>query len=139
MGKILALDLGDKWVGSALSDALHIIARPHKTVTADELDTFLADLLTHESIEEIIVGYPKTLKGTKSQQTEKVEAEFNRLTHQFPHVTFKLWDERLTSKKADTLSKTDKASKIASHSKAAAFILDSYLGYCAFSKKNDDE
>jgi len=138
MGKILALDLGDQWIGTALSDATKLLARPHETISASELMHYLKNLFSTERIDEIIVGYPKTLKGTKSEQTIKVETTFTKLTETFPDKIFKLWDERMTSKQADKLgSGHDKKTKLASHSRAAAFILDSYLGYYQFAQKKD--
>ena len=64
---------------------------------------------------------------------------FDNLKDQFPDTTFTLWDERLTSKAAEQhKAARDKQAKIAAHSTAAAFILDSYLGYLAFSKTTDE-
>ncbi len=131
-GKILALDLGDQWVGTALSDITHTLARPHKTVKADELQKFLKEIFISERIGAVIIGYPKTMKGTVSEQTQKVIDIHKALASQFPQVPFILWDERLSSKRAATThaAKT-KDEKIQSHSIAAAYILDSYLSYLA--------
>ena len=70
--KILALDIGDKWTGTAVSDPLGIIARPYKTVETKELEIFLSETIGSENIEKIIVGYPKTMRGTESEQTKKI-------------------------------------------------------------------
>jgi putative Holliday junction resolvase len=128
--KILALDIGDVWVGSALSDPMGIIARPYKTVTAHELTSFLRTVLSQERIGTVVVGHPKTMKGTISDQTQKIEATFKELETLFADKKWVLWDERLSSKRADSLkhAKT-KEEKIQSHSVAAAFILESYLSY----------
>jgi len=135
MSKILALDLGDKWVGTALSDITHLIARPFKTIEAENLIPFLDETFTKERIKTIVVGHPITLRGTKSEQTKKVETYVESLKDQFPDKTFRFWDERLTSKIAEQLKGArTKEGKVAAHSIAAAFILDSYLGYLAFSK-----
>jgi putative pre-16S rRNA nuclease len=131
--KILALDTGDVWTGTALSDALGIIAKPFKTVKTEELVSFLQDLLKKESIQTIIVGHPKTLRGTQSEQTKKVEQLFNTLQQKFSILTWVLWDERFTSQQAAQLKQTKtKEDKIHSHSLAAAFILASYLEYRHF-------
>ena len=128
--KILALDLGDKWVGTAISDPLGMFARPYRTVELKELDAFLAEVIKLENIKKIIIGYPKTMKGTKSEQTKKVEHTKGELEKKFDMVPWELWDERLSSKRAEVVKKTKtKEDKKFSHSIAAAFILDSYLTY----------
>lgn len=135
MGKILALDVGDQWVGSALSDASKILAKPYKTVVRDELYTFLNTVVKAEKLEAIIIGYPKTMKGTISQQTQKIIDLHQELETTMPQIPFILWDERLSSKRADVLSKArTPEEKRMSHSRAAAFILDSYLGYLLHQK-----
>lgn len=128
--KTLGLDIGDVWIGTAISDALGMFARPYQTTTPKELDDFLTKLFAQEPISKVVIGYPKTMRGTVSEQTKKVEAEKVRLEKLFPHLTFILWDERLSSKRADTLKRAKtKEEKIQSHSIAAAFILSSYLEF----------
>ncbi len=128
--KILALDLGRQWVGTALSDSLGILAKPYKTVSFEQLDLFLKQLFDQETISKIVIGYPKTLKGTESQQTLEVIKVKEKLEELFPEKKWILWDERLSSKRAEVLKKAKtKEEKIHSHSVAAAFILESYLTY----------
>ena len=128
MSKIAALDLGDVWVGIALSDSLKFFARPLTTVKKNELVHFLQTLLTTESIETIIIGLPKTMSGRLSEQTQKVMADKDRLEKIFSQVQWVLWDERLSSKRALELKKIKKIqSQQTDHAVAAAFILDSYL------------
>jgi len=128
--KILALDVGDVWTGSAISDALGILARPYKTVPTAELELFLSETIGSERIQTIIVGYPKTMRGTESAQTKKVEEMKNKLEQQFDTVEWRLWDERLSSKRAASVKQAKtKEDKKMSHSIAAAFILDSYLTF----------
>lgn len=131
MGKILALDLGDVWTGTAISDTLGVVARPYKTVKTAKLSEFLRKLLNEESIEVIVVGFPQTLRGTISEQTKKVLNIKEKLEQEFALVRWVLWDERLTSKRAQALKKkfATKEEKYSSHSIAAAFILDSYIEY----------
>jgi len=126
--KIAALDIGDKWIGIALSDALGITARPYNTATNTTLDQALTVLLSQETVTEIVVGYPKTMKGTESDQTKKVIATKEELQKKFPTIIWTLWDERLSSKRADSLKRAKtKEEKKQSHALAAAFILMSYL------------
>ena len=48
--KILALDLGQQWVGTALSDALGILAKPYKTIPFDQLEQGLSAIFSQEKI-----------------------------------------------------------------------------------------
>lgn len=132
--KILALDLGDAWVGTALSDPLKITCKPHETTAIANLSSFLEKLFQQQMIDTVVVGYPTTLSGgTESDQTRKIVATKDELAQQFPDKTWVLWDERLSSKRADQLKRaTNKEEKIKSHSVAAAFILQSYLDHLAF-------
>jgi len=128
--KTLALDVGDKWTGTALSDSLGMFAQPYQTTPSDKLETFLKDVLEKEPIKTVVVGYPKTMRGTISDQTRKVEATKEKLEKLFDSIEWVLWDERLSSKRASNLKKArTKEDKIKSHSIAAAFILESYLEF----------
>lgn len=128
--KIIGLDLGDVWVGIAISDALGMFARPYKTVHAKEIDVALKELFAQEKIDKVIIGYPKTMRGTVSDQTKKVEQEKERLANLFPDYAWILWDERLSSKRSNTLKQAKNyEQKKQSHAIAAAFILSSYLEF----------
>lgn len=130
--KTFALDLGDAWIGTAISDELGITARPYQTVKPKELISFIAKIIVDEPIDVIVVGYPKTMGGTESEQTKKVVAQTKDLEARFPHIKWVLWDERLTSKQAANIKKTKtKEDKIAAHSIAAALILTGYLMYAS--------
>jgi putative holliday junction resolvase len=134
--KILALDLGDKWVGSALSDALSITCKPYKTTILENLTTFITETLQEEPIDTIIIGLPLTIKGTQSAQTKKVMLLKNSLEEKFKNITWILWDERYTSKRANEIiskrKKSHKKNKQNDHVLAAAFILQSYLDSKSF-------
>ena len=128
--KIFALDIGDQWTGTAISDELCLVARPYQTIETTKLESFLAQLLAKEPISKVIVGYPRTMRGTESDQTKKTRVHKETLEKLFQTITWILWDERLSSKQAEALkhAKT-KEEKIQAHSIAAAFILSSYLEY----------
>jgi putative Holliday junction resolvase len=129
-GKIAALDLGDQWVGIALSDITRTLAKPFTTVTFYEYLPALKKFIEEQKPAAIVIGYPKTMRGTESDQTKKVVVIHGELEKLFPETTFVLWDERLSSKRAQTASPArTKEEKLKSHAIAAAFILDSYLSY----------
>jgi len=126
--KTLGLDIGDKWTGIAISDAIGLLARPLKTVPAQDLESELANLITTEPINTVVIGYPITLRGTESEQTKKVKKHAAQLEIAFPNITWVLWDERLTSKQARKLKKTKtKEDKLHSHAIAASILLGCYL------------
>jgi len=71
------------------------------------------------------------MRGTASEQTTIVEKRFQELQKQFNTIQWILWDERLSSKRAESHGKKNhsKETKLHLHSVAAAFILDSYLTF----------
>lgn len=140
--KIVGIDLGDQWVGIALSDALGITCNPYTTATPKTMVEELVKLLQKERVESIVIGLPTTMQGAESAQTAKVREQStfleNALKGKVPFVpSFILWDERLSSKRANTQGSKGvltKEQKIKEHARAAAFILQTYLDYKAFQK-----
>jgi putative Holliday junction resolvase len=131
--KILALDIGDRWTGVAISDPLGILPRPYDTTKTTDLIPFLEKTIAKEHIATIIVGLPTTLRGTESEQTKKIIAMTEDLKKHFPTITWDMWDERLTSKQANSIkSIKTKEDKLRSHAIAAAIFLSSYLEYKRF-------
>jgi len=129
--KIMALDLGDAWVGVALTDPLRFFAKPFKTIAMADLEKFLTQALIQENISEIVVGYPKTMQGTESDQTRLVVAIKEKLEQLHPTIKWVLWDERLSSKQARKIrNPKNKEEKLLQHAIAAAIILESYLPFC---------
>lgn len=128
--RILSLDLGDVWTGTALSDPLKIIARPYQSLKSVDLIPFLQNLFQKEAIDTIVVGYPRTMKGTESLQTKKVLEQKDLLSQLFPDKKIILWDERLSSKGARAIQgKKAKTEGNNEHSIAAALILQTYLQF----------
>lgn len=133
--KLIGLDIGDTWTGIALSDELGILASPHTTITANDIETTLQKLLNTEPVSHVVVGYPITLRGTESAQTLKIKTTKEELEKKFPSVQWVLWDERLTSKQAARIKQAKtKEQKLKQHALAAALILQSYLEHLAFQK-----
>jgi putative Holliday junction resolvase len=128
--KILALDIGDRWTGVAISDPLGILPRPYDTFKTSELLASLEKTIEKEHVSTIVVGLPTTMRGTESEQTKKIIAMADELQKQFPNIEWKMWDERLTSKQAAQMKSTKtKEDKLKSHAIAAALILSTYLEY----------
>ncbi len=137
--KLLALDLGDAWTGIAVTDAAGILARPLTTVKTPDLEPFLTKTFSEEQVSKIIIGHPITMKGGESAQTKKIIVYKDKLEKTFPEKEFILWDERLSSQRAEALgSKRNREEKQKSHARAAAFILDSYLTFLRVHNTNDE-
>lgn len=138
--KILALDIGDRWTGIAISDPLGILPRPYDTCKTTDLYTFLENTIAKENISTIIVGLPTTMRGTESEQTKKIIAMSQTLKIKFPAIEWHLWDERLTSKQAAKIkSIKTKEDKLRSHAIAAAIFLSTYLEYKRFHEETTDK
>ncbi len=128
--KVLALDLGDVWTGTAMSDPLKIIATPYQTIKTEDLVSFLTNLFQKEIIETVVIGYPRTMKGTESIQTKKVLEQKKILENIFSSKKYILWDERLSSKHAQNIQRQkSKMNSTQEHSIAAALILETYLQF----------
>jgi putative Holliday junction resolvase len=133
--KSLGLDIGDVWTGIAISDALGMFAHPLTTVKTDDLSSFLEKTLKKENVRYVVVGYPKTLRGTESDQTKKTSSLVQKLEKDFSFVDWVLWDERLTSKYARKQQQGKRRKKKEEvHAVAAAFILTLFLDYKAQQK-----
>ena len=138
----MALDIGDVWVGIAMSDGAGISCRPYTTVKFGELEDKIKELLSQEDIKTVIVGHPVTIKGESSAQTKRIEKIFRDLKNKFQDLDEKkinwiLWDERFSTKRAVSVmqgksKKTRSKESTKEHAIAAAFILQSYLDSRAF-------
>ena len=105
MGVTLAIDLGEKRVGIAVSDPLGILARPVTTITyrrqAELVDT-LVGLVAEHAAEKVVVGLPKTLRNEIGPQAQRVLAFVDVLCRSVD-VPIETWDERLTTAQASRL------------------------------------
>jgi putative Holliday junction resolvase len=66
MGRILAIDYGQKRVGLAVTDEMQIIATGLDTVHVNDLFAYLEKYIESKSIEKIVVGEPRNLDNTPS-------------------------------------------------------------------------
>jgi putative Holliday junction resolvase len=97
MGRLLAIDYGVKRTGLAVTDPLQIIATPLDTIETAQLISFLTIYLKKESVDEFIVGMPKTLLNEDSAIAPMVRKFIDILKIQFPTKPVHLADERFTS------------------------------------------
>ena len=100
MARLLSIDYGKKRTGIAVSDPLQIIANGLTTVETSDLFSFLEDYLRKEEVAVIVVGLPKQMNNTPSENMKRVEPFVNRLRKIYPHIPGEYFDERFSSKMA---------------------------------------
>ncbi len=101
----MALDVGSRRIGVAVSDPLGITAQGLDTIQRQnkrrDLEA-LRRLLSEYQIREVVVGLPLRLSGAEGTQSEKMRVFADDLRYHFG-VTVHLWDERWTSTEANRL------------------------------------
>jgi putative Holliday junction resolvase len=132
-GRLLALDLGEKRVGVAVSDELSITVRPLPFLSRTnwkKLLTAVADLLQDFDAKALVIGLPLNLDGTEGQAAAEAKRQARNFELSLKVPVF-LQDERLTSRAAEeTLRSTghtgdDIRKRV--DSEAAAIILRDFL------------
>lgn len=137
--KKLALDVGDKTIGVAVSDALNITAQGVTTIERVGIRKDagkVMDYIKEFDCDTVIIGLPKRLDGTDSPQTEKVY-EFKTMLENkmrstgMANIKVEFYDERLTTVMAEkVLIEADvsrKGRKKVIDKQAAVLILQGYL------------
>lgn len=141
MKRYLALDIGQKKTGIAVTDTCRIISSPLITIPSYQIEDFLKKYLSKNEVEKIIVGIPLQMNGEYSQSMKYIEPIYNRLKKVFKDIQFEEMDERFTSKMAiQTMlaagfKKEKRMDKSTEDKISAAIILDSYLDKEKFEKK----
>jgi len=127
--RVLGLDFGSKRIGLAISDGLGITAQPLDTITPDKLHT-LNELIKEYEVEELVVGLPLNMNGSKGPKAEEAIAFVEELKKTIS-VPIKMWDERLTTMAVEKeLIRADVSRKKRKRSidkLAAQLILQGYL------------
>ncbi|MDL2262744.1 Holliday junction resolvase RuvX [Bacteroidales bacterium OttesenSCG-928-I21] len=133
MKRYLALDIGRKKTGIAVTDTNRIIANSLDTVPTHQLETYLHTYFTTNEVGKIIVGMPVQMDYTASESQKYIEPVLNRLKKVFADVEFVLVDERFTSKLAfqamidSGMKKNKRRDKTIVDRISAAIILQAYL------------
>jgi putative Holliday junction resolvase len=133
MGRVLAIDYGKKRTGIAVTDPLRIIATPLETVLTHELLTFLKMYASKETVDEFVVGMPKTLANKDSEIAPLVRNFILLLKAAFPEKPIHEADERFTSSMAQKamieggMKKKDRRVKGNADKISATIILQSFL------------
>src|SRR5690554_4634932 len=100
MGRVLAIDLGTKRTGIAVTDILKMVANPLSTVATSGLLSFLDGYFKNEEVDTIVVGHPLALNGSPTQMTQQALNLKTKLANKYPDKKIVLVDERFTSKLA---------------------------------------
>lgn len=126
----MALDLGLKRVGVAISISPANLPRPLVTLNNDQdLASNLKDIIKEHQIENIVIGLPRTLNGDETEQTKYVRRLAKQLGDDLG-LDVELQDEALSSQRAEEdlrLQKNQQADKGLVDKLAACYILEDYL------------
>ena len=133
--RILALDLGSRRIGLALSDELGVTAQGLPTLqrkTREQDIDALSAIATQHRVGQIVVGHPVNMNGGEGPRARQAE-RFAHTLHKRLAVPVVLWDERLTTRQARRVLKESGAS-IEKRAKAidrmaAILILQGYMDF----------
>lgn len=133
MSRILGVDFGDRRTGVAISDDARVIAFPRETLECPRVEqaaAAVARLAAAEQVAEIVVGYPLNMNGSQGPRAARTDAFLTELA-QRTAIPLKKWDERLSTKIAETVlieagTRRDKRRGVVDKL-AAQVILQGYL------------
>jgi len=144
MGRILAIDYGQKRVGIAVTDELQLIANALLTVAVGEVFPFLTEYTQKEKVSLFLVGEPKQMDYTASSASKYITPFVNKLRTVFPDIPIKRADERFTSKMAFQtmieagLGKKARQNKALVDSISATIMLQTYLESLEYQTDNEN-
>ena len=98
--RCMALDLGSKTIGIAVSDVTGLIAGGVETIrrtSPQRDDQRLTELVQEYEVATLVVGYPKNMNGTVGERAHGCEQFAEHLRALFPCLEVVLWDERLST------------------------------------------
>lgn len=133
MPRILAIDVGAKRIGIAVTDPLKLIASPLETIHSKDLVPFLKSYFEKEAVEAVVVGMPRKLDNTDTNATQMAKGCVTILRKNFPQIPVHLQDERFTSQMAmdamiaGGVKKKDRQNKATIDKVSATIILQSFL------------
>ncbi|HYZ90999.1 MAG TPA: Holliday junction resolvase RuvX [Actinomycetota bacterium] len=129
MARVLGVDFGTVRVGLAISDPEGITAQPLEVLEGADPKTVAARARELDA-EEIVVGIPLRMDGTRGPEVEVAEA-FARALESESSLPVHRWDERLTTVQAERAmragGKKTRSQRGVVDKVAAALILGAYL------------
>lgn len=133
MARILAFDYGTKRVGIAVTDPLQIIATGLETIHPKDIIDWIKKYLQAEQVEAFVIGEPKQMDGSPSDNMQHVKGFVTLLKKNFPDMPRHFVDERFTSKMAHQailesgVKKSDRRDKGLVDTVAATIILQYFM------------
>ena len=133
--RIMAIDYGDAHTGIAISDPTGFLAGFTTVITSYRPEVVaeqVAVLAKEHGVEELVLGHPKNMDGTRGPRAEKAEA-MAELLKEATGLPVVLWDERRTTIDAHQIlmtgGKNAKKRKKVVDAVAASLILEGYLTF----------
>ncbi len=130
---ILSVDYGDKRTGIAVCDKFEMLASPVCVLTewnADVLADKIVLIANEKKAEEIVVGLPRNMDGSKGFRADACEA-LGEILKSKTSIPVKYWDERLTTVSAHRILNENnvrgKKRKAVVDAVAAEIILQNYI------------
>ncbi|MEI6885081.1 MAG: Holliday junction resolvase RuvX [Bacteroidota bacterium] len=133
MGRILAIDYGQKRTGLAVTDELKLIASALDTIPTMEIMGYLKRYVSDNPVECFVVGEPKQLDNTPSSAARFIGPFLEQLRKSFPGTRIERADERFTSLLAGRVILESGIRKMARRDKSlvdrvsATIILQSFM------------
>jgi putative holliday junction resolvase len=137
---VMALDVGTRRIGVAVSDDRQSMALPLETVDATPLRESvrrIGQLMESYDVGEVVVGWPVDMQGRETRAVERVKKVVHRLETEMRKgrmrkVRIHRWDERMSTMAADRLlaevSITGRRRRDVVDQVAACEILEGFLG-----------
>ena len=133
--RIMSIDYGDAHTGIAISDPTGFLAGFTTTINAYHPEVVaeqIAALAKEHGVEELVLGHPINMDGTRGPRSEKAQA-MKVLLEDTTSLPVVLWDERRTTIDAHQIlmgsGKNAKKRKKVVDAVAASLILEGYLTY----------
>jgi putative Holliday junction resolvase len=133
--RIMAIDYGDAHTGIAISDPTGSLAGFTTVIDAYRPEVVaerVAALAAEHGVEELVLGHPINMDGTRGPRSEKAQA-MKALLEGTTSLPVTLWDERRTTIDAHQIllnnGKNAKKRKKVVDAVAASLILEGYLTY----------
>ena len=133
--RIMAIDYGDAHTGIAISDPTGFLAGFTTVINAyrpEAVAEQISALAKEHGVEELVLGHPINMDGTRGPRSEKAQA-MKTLLEETTSLPVVLWDERRTTIDAHQIlmnsGKNAKKRKKVVDAVAATLILEGYLTY----------